>query len=198
MILQCVVRWIVTMSCFTPSACFTASLLKHGREASIFHSHLLSRILLCTIFLIVNLRSYDAEVRPTCPSWRVTEFACAIFKDVPSHLGDTGTCLGSCAGLERRSLVKSSQSGQSHQSQSRELAWWNIQPVTVRQTLRRRRAILFLFSWSVINPLSQEAPHSLGAVLQQSPVSDSLFTVQLHRSSCSTKDAVIKFSLSEL
>lgn len=72
-----------TMTCFAPSAHFTASFMKHGREANILHSSLLSNILLCTLLLIVNLRSYDTKVRLTRPHCRVIEFGCAIFEDPP-------------------------------------------------------------------------------------------------------------------
>lgn len=64
------------MMFFAPSARFTASLMKHGREANI-----LSSIQLCTLLLIVNLRSYDTKVRLDRPRCRVIEFGCAIFED---------------------------------------------------------------------------------------------------------------------
>lgn len=61
-----------------------SSHIKHGREASILHGGPLSCFLLCTLLLIVNLRSYVTKVRLTHPRWRVIEFGCAVFK-VSSH-----------------------------------------------------------------------------------------------------------------
>lgn len=60
-----------------------SSHMKHGREASILHGGLLSCFLLCTLLLILNLRSYVTKVRLTHPRCRVIEFGCAIFKVLP-------------------------------------------------------------------------------------------------------------------
>lgn len=63
--------------------------MKHGREARILHGSLLSCSLLCSLLLIVNLRSYVTKVRLTHPHCRVVGFGCAIFRDSPPSLPPT-------------------------------------------------------------------------------------------------------------
>ncbi len=74
-----------TMTCYAPSAHFTASFMKHGREANILHSGLLSNILLCTLLLIANLRSYDTEVQLTRPRCVGLLSSAVPFLRIPPH-----------------------------------------------------------------------------------------------------------------
>lgn len=80
----------------------SSSHMKHGREASILHGGRLSCFLLCTLLLILNLRSYVTKVRLAHPRCRVIEFGCAIFKvspHPPTPAGEVVTCMWKCAGL---------------------------------------------------------------------------------------------------
>lgn len=164
--IQCVFWWILRGRLWLASRHLPiSSLMKHGREANILRSSLLSSILLCTLLLIVNLRSYDTKVRLTRPRCRVIEFGCAIFKDSPPAAGEVVTRMWKCAGLRGGAWLATVLFCQTGRSWSRESAWWNIQPVTLRRALRRCSAV-FLFSFCFIKPLSQENPQSTDAVLQ--------------------------------
>ena len=175
--IQCVFWWILRGRLWLVSRHLPISspLMKPGREANILRSSLLSSIPLCTLLLIVNLRSYDTKVRLTRPRCRVIEFVCAIFKDsnppLPS-VGEVVTCMWMCAGLRGGAWLATVLFCQSSRSWSRESARWNIQPVTVRRALMRSGAV-FLFSFCFINLLSQENPQSTDALLQWSPASHS-------------------------
>lgn len=91
-----------TSARFVPSACFSASLMKRGREASILLSSLLlSSALFCTLLLIVNLGSYDTKSPAPSLALAVGLLSSAVpfLRIRPHPAGDVVMCLWKRAGL---------------------------------------------------------------------------------------------------
>lgn len=85
------------------------------------------------------------------PRRRVIEFACAIFKDSPHfllpHTPSQERWWCACVRVRGgRAWLAAALFRQSNQSWSAESDRWNIQPVTVRQALRRPSAVFFVLS----------------------------------------------------